>query len=1139
MSSQPIVINIGALPNDGTGDPLRTAFNDVNLNFANVFAYGPVLSNIQIANNTILTTNTNGNLILNPNGIGVVQANAHVVPDSTRIRNLGSPSLYWDSAYVWYGNFQNATIGTATIGNIGNLTIPVGNIHILGGTNGYVLQTDGTGNLTWTAQTGGMGNGVPGGANTQVQYNDAGAFGGTAGFTFDNTSNVLSVPGNVSAGNVLTSAQVIANGEIQSGTGFFTGGYLSVNGNTDLHDTTVTGNLIINNSGPEWSFNTDGSLSLPAGNLVGLGNVIGPGNISYPFGPGPVLLANTAGNNSAYFSLTAVANATGVLGYMGMAQFGSNTSTGLVETNDDTGVTHDWYFNPDGTTAFPAYTFPNVDGANTQVLTTDGSGTLSWSNVASSGGAAGNAGDIQINVAGNIGADSTLRYVDNGGEMTLYADYLNAPGIFTSDIYAGDGTPSNITLTTSYGNAAWTFGSDGYLTMPLVTRLNSGGVGNPNSAEFGTEVTVMLPSQSVTGSQIYMGAGTTEIRGIVDAAGAGLMYAGVEGEGFAGIVGMDPGVTSQYAIAVGTNNTILLGATTGNGELTTTEYTAGVGALNSNGTINGLLASSSNVVISNGNTAGWSFGADGNLVLPGGIVDGLPQAAIIINQVGGPGLWTQGGTATPSLNYSDFSNIIVSSDIYVTTDSGSKQWTFGADGNLTLPAGSTINNANGDVIVNTINPNISVNAILNASYGLSAGTYINQPTTALTGTGTGMTVNYTVLAGNDGIDSVSIYTPGLGYADGDQITIPVGIPVSGAIFDIAVGAPSTETWTFGQTGELYTPQGGRLGSAGKGWTGLDGGYGNPVSLTSYYANGFYAGCVTNGSDGTINISTYTGNGLQGSWTFDNTGTLNVGGNIISGNLGNPMYITGSTANADNRAGSLILSGGSAINGIGGLPSAGGTLVLNGGSATGCATVGGSVLINAGAGDGDFGNITLTVNSKSTLLNEAGQAILPAVKIGTENSYDPGNPYEGEQLGLYGTRRIISPNSGGTNQVTMSTIIQSPQFGSPQVVYTAYNANVWAFKMTMRIQHGAGAPPTSQNMQMADIFAARNDAGVVTYSVTNRLNTDPTEDDVVIVPDYDPIYGTMFINATVTNSGTAANGSYYFTFDVAEFNQTYD
>jgi len=119
MSSQPIVINIGALPNDGTGDPLRTAFNDVNLNFANVFAYGPVLSNIQIANNTILTTDTNGNLILNPNGIGVVQANAHVVPDSTRIRNLGSPSLYWDTTYTQYLNAASATIGTANIANIG------------------------------------------------------------------------------------------------------------------------------------------------------------------------------------------------------------------------------------------------------------------------------------------------------------------------------------------------------------------------------------------------------------------------------------------------------------------------------------------------------------------------------------------------------------------------------------------------------------------------------------------------------------------------------------------------------------------------------------------------------------------------------------------------------------------------------------------------------------------------------------------------------------------------------------------------------------------------------------------------------------------------------------------------------------
>ena len=53
-----IIINTGNIANDGTGDPLRTAFNDVNNNFTQVFNAGPVGSNIAIANNTIQTTNT-------------------------------------------------------------------------------------------------------------------------------------------------------------------------------------------------------------------------------------------------------------------------------------------------------------------------------------------------------------------------------------------------------------------------------------------------------------------------------------------------------------------------------------------------------------------------------------------------------------------------------------------------------------------------------------------------------------------------------------------------------------------------------------------------------------------------------------------------------------------------------------------------------------------------------------------------------------------------------------------------------------------------------------------------------------------------------------------------------------------------
>jgi hypothetical protein len=43
------IINIGALPNDGEGDPLRVAFQKVNNNFTNLFA---TASQISIANTT-------------------------------------------------------------------------------------------------------------------------------------------------------------------------------------------------------------------------------------------------------------------------------------------------------------------------------------------------------------------------------------------------------------------------------------------------------------------------------------------------------------------------------------------------------------------------------------------------------------------------------------------------------------------------------------------------------------------------------------------------------------------------------------------------------------------------------------------------------------------------------------------------------------------------------------------------------------------------------------------------------------------------------------------------------------------------------------------------------------------------------
>jgi hypothetical protein len=116
------IINTGAVANDGTGDPLRTAFTETNDNFTEIYTAGPVGSNIRIANNTILTLNTNGNLVLAPNGIGVVQSNVNIVPNQANVRNLGSSTQRWGTVYAKYVDITNGTIYSGDLTVSGNLS---------------------------------------------------------------------------------------------------------------------------------------------------------------------------------------------------------------------------------------------------------------------------------------------------------------------------------------------------------------------------------------------------------------------------------------------------------------------------------------------------------------------------------------------------------------------------------------------------------------------------------------------------------------------------------------------------------------------------------------------------------------------------------------------------------------------------------------------------------------------------------------------------------------------------------------------------------------------------------------------------------------------------------------------------------
>ena len=124
---------------------------------------------------------------------------------------------------------QNVTVGgnitvqgsiNANLGNVvvENLTVEgktnlnsVGNITITGGSNNYVLRTDGNGNLTWANIQSEIAN--AGGLNTYVQFNNNGLFGGSANFTFDNSTNTVSIQGtaNITTLNAATINPVLSN----------------------------------------------------------------------------------------------------------------------------------------------------------------------------------------------------------------------------------------------------------------------------------------------------------------------------------------------------------------------------------------------------------------------------------------------------------------------------------------------------------------------------------------------------------------------------------------------------------------------------------------------------------------------------------------------------------------------------------------------------------------------------------------------------------------------------------------------------------------------------------------------------------------------------------------------------------------
>jgi hypothetical protein len=73
-------INIGSSANDGTGDPLRTAFDKINDNFVELYGtdndINTLDANLDVNNNQITTGVTNGDITITPNGTGSIKLGA-------------------------------------------------------------------------------------------------------------------------------------------------------------------------------------------------------------------------------------------------------------------------------------------------------------------------------------------------------------------------------------------------------------------------------------------------------------------------------------------------------------------------------------------------------------------------------------------------------------------------------------------------------------------------------------------------------------------------------------------------------------------------------------------------------------------------------------------------------------------------------------------------------------------------------------------------------------------------------------------------------------------------------------------------------------------------------------------------------
>ena len=137
-------INIGSSANDGTGDPLRTAFDKINDNFVELYGGDNNLNtldaNLDVNNFAITTGRTNGDVTITPNGTGSIKLGA--------MKFVGTTMSSDDSTQITIAeNIQT----TGTINVAGAATLSTSLTFASGATVTTILDEDAMGTNSATA----------------------------------------------------------------------------------------------------------------------------------------------------------------------------------------------------------------------------------------------------------------------------------------------------------------------------------------------------------------------------------------------------------------------------------------------------------------------------------------------------------------------------------------------------------------------------------------------------------------------------------------------------------------------------------------------------------------------------------------------------------------------------------------------------------------------------------------------------------------------------------------------------------------------------------------------------------------------------------------------------------------------------